>query len=114
MVGGLRPPKSPGSWNALPITLLTGGSTPGPGCFGTQTQTFFLLLPLHSRDEVLKGVWNQTHLVVLNFCLERLHSLPYLKIKPAQTVGVSIIIIIMVLFYLFSRYYAISKEISIR
>ena len=28
---------------------------------------------LYSGGEVWKGIWNQTHLVVLNFCLERSH-----------------------------------------
>ena len=36
------------------------------------------LLPLYSGRKVWEGIWNQTHLVVLNFCLER---------SQAQTVG---------------------------
>ena len=36
-----------------------------------------------------EGIWNQTHLVVLNFCLERLHHITYLTIRHAQTVGVT-------------------------
>ena len=32
-----------------------------------------LLFPLYSGSEVLEGIWYQTHLVVLNFCLERLY-----------------------------------------
>ena len=33
---------------------------------------FFLLL-LYSGDEMWECIWNQTHLVVLNLCFERLH-----------------------------------------
>jgi len=36
-------------------------------------ESFFYLSPLYSRSEVWEGIWNPTHLVVLNFCLERLH-----------------------------------------
>ena len=33
----------------------------------------FFILPLYSGSEVWEGIWNQTHLVTLNFRLERLH-----------------------------------------
>ena len=33
----------------------------------------FFSLSLYSGDEVWEGIWNQTHLMVLNFCLERLY-----------------------------------------
>ena len=32
-----------------------------------------ILLPLYSGGEVWEGIWNKTHLLILNFCLERLH-----------------------------------------
>ena len=31
------------------------------------------LFPLYSGSELWEGIWNQTHLVVLNFCLDRLY-----------------------------------------
>ena len=31
------------------------------------------LLPLYFGGEISEGKWNQTHLMVLNFCLEILH-----------------------------------------
>ena len=31
---------------------------------------FYFSLPLYSGGEVWEGIWNQTHLMVLNFCLE--------------------------------------------
>ena len=37
-----------------------------------RTRLYFLL-PQYSISEVWEGIWNQTHLEVLNFCLERLH-----------------------------------------
>ena len=39
------------------------------------------VLPLYGW-EVWEGIWNQTHLVVRNFCLERLH---YITISPHIT-----------------------------
>ena len=36
-------------------------------------ETYFLSLSLYSGTEAWEGIWNQTHLVVLNFCLDRLH-----------------------------------------
>ena len=43
--------------------------------FNRQGEFFFkyFLLPLYSGEEVWEGIWNQTYLVVLNFCLKRLH-----------------------------------------
>ena len=35
--------------------------------------TWIFLLPLYPGSEVWDCIWNQTHLVVWNFCLERLH-----------------------------------------
>ena len=46
----------------------------------------FFLLPLYSGDEVWEGIWNQIHLVVMDFGLERLH---HVTIWHAQTIGVS-------------------------
>ena len=33
------------------------------------------LLPLYTGREVWEGIWNQSHLVVLNFCVKRLHRI---------------------------------------
>ena len=35
----------------------------------------YSLLPLYCGNDVWENIWNQTHLVVLNFCLERLHHI---------------------------------------
>ena len=43
------------------------------GCVCIQSVFHVFLLPPYSGGEVWQGIWNQTHLVVLNFCLERLH-----------------------------------------
>ena len=39
----------------------------------THVFLYIFLLLLYSGGEMWKSMWNQTHLVVLNFCLERLH-----------------------------------------
>ena len=50
----------------------------------------FIWLPLYFGGEMWEGIWNQTHLVVLNFCLERLHHVTiYLTIRHAQTISVN-------------------------
>ena len=56
--------------------------------FSNNDILFFLSL-LYSGGEVWEGIWNQSHLVVLHFCLERSHHVPFLTIRHAQTVGVN-------------------------
>ena len=50
------------------------------------TSQFFFSLPLYSGDEVWEGIWNQTHLAVLNFCLgeitPRYHTSRYGTLIP--------------------------------
>ena len=44
-----------------------------PRALAIQRATLVILLQLYSGDEVWEGIWNQIHLVVLNYCLERLY-----------------------------------------
>ena len=48
--------------------------------FYTPTGTF--VLPLYSGSEMCEGTWNQTHLLVWNFCLERLHYVTISRDRP--------------------------------
>ena len=42
-------------------------------CYHVLSALLFFLLPLYSGDEMWEGIWNQTHMVILNFCLKRVH-----------------------------------------
>ena len=53
------------------LPCAVGSATAGGEYFFLLT---FFLLPLYSGDEVWKGIWNRTQLLVLNFCVQGLHN----------------------------------------